>query len=484
MTVTEDTMWRRRRGLLPDGDPLVRALEELAERGRDHRFRAVGLVDPATGRPGPPQDLTVTGGTVTARTPTPPTADGREAPYTSYALPGFVDSHAHVSSASDLVGLLVHGVTGFRQLWGEPAHLYAAGVHRARHAVLPRPWVTAGVVDGPRSRIPQGVTVVDGVRAVRQVIEDALAFGFDGIKVYDDVERPVFDVLVREAERAGLPVVGHIPEAVPLVAAQRTMRSSEHLYGLVPNVFRLPPERRWDALARALADRTAEPGGAPGHFVCPTLVCWRARSGERRYTRPSRAALQAVDEGRRRSWQAAARDALRLDPAEAHRRGGLVDALGGIARTLAETGTRLLVGSDCGNPFVLAGPSFHKELAELSRAGLDFTTLLRAATTHAYEAMGRAGSPAAGSLTAGSPAPGAPADLVFYRRPPDDAELSALARPDAVLVDGVLLDGDDLDRLWALRLAASGLGASGWARGELDPPVTTGRPTKEAAHAG
>ncbi|MFD9115018.1 amidohydrolase family protein [Streptomyces bottropensis] len=472
-TATEDTMWRRRRGLLPEGDPLVRALEEPAERGRGHRLRAVCLIDPATGRPGPPHELMVTDGTVSAWAPAGPPADGGTAPRPWYAVPGFVDSHAHVSSAADLAGLLVHGVTGFRQLWGEPAHLYAAGVHRARHAVVPRPWVTAGVVDGPRSRIPQGVTVVDGVRSVRQVVEDALAFGFDGVKVYDDVERPAFEILVRAAERAGLPVVGHVPEAVPLELAHRTMRTSEHLYGIVPNVFRLPPDHRWDALAAALRDRPAPAGTGPGHFVCPTLVCWRARSGERRYTRPSRTALRAVDQGRSRGWQAAARDALRLDAAEARRRGGLVDGLGRIARALDEAGTPLLAGTDCGNPFVLAGPSFHKELAELSRAGLDFGAVLRAATTHAYAAMGRRAGPV----------PGEPADLVLYRRPPD-GEVTALARPDAVLVDGVLLDDTDLDRLWALRLAASGLDASDWPRGDLDPPVTTGRPTKEAAHAG
>ncbi|GAB2944444.1 amidohydrolase family protein [Streptomyces heilongjiangensis] len=481
MTATEDTMWRRRRGLLPDGEPLVRALEELAERGRDHRFGAVGLVDPATGRPGGPLDLTVADGRITAMAPTPPgtalsaTSDAGANRYSLYAVPGFVDSHAHVSSAADLAGLLVHGVTGFRQMWGEPAHLYAAGVHRARQAVLPRPWVTAGVVDGPRSRVPQGVTVVDGVHAVRRVIADALAFGFDGIKVYDDVERPVFDVLVREAERAGLPVVGHVPEAVPVEVAHRAMRSSEHLYGIVPHVFRLPPEGRWGALARALSE-PARTECAPGHFMCPTLVCWRARSGERRRTRPSRTALRAVDEGRRRSWQAAAREALRLDPAEAGRRGSLVDELGRITRALAEGGTRLLVGSDCGNPFVLAGPSFHKELAELCRAGLDFPTLLRAATTHAYEAADRRAD--------GGPFPFATADLVFYRRPPDRAGLAALARPHAVLVDGVLLDSEDLDRLWALRLASSGVDPADWPRGDLDPPVTAGRTTKEAAHAG
>ncbi|MEU2856685.1 amidohydrolase family protein [Streptomyces syringium] len=475
MTGPEDAMWRHRRGLLPDGDRLVTALQELADRSRAHVFRAVASIDPATGEAAAPRDLEVVDGSIVGWSPTPP-VDGRDAPCDWYVVPGFVEAHAHVSSVSDLVGLLVHGVTAYRQMWGEPAHLYSAGVHRARNAVLPRPWVTAGVVDGPASRIPHAATVVDGVRAVRQVVEDVLAFGFDGIKVYDDIERPVFDSLAREAERAGVPVVGHVPESVPIDVAYRTMRSTEHLYGIVPNVFRLPPSGRWDVLAEALGrgrlDRRGAGAGAAGCFVCPTLVAWRARSGERRFTRPSRTALQAATPSRRRSWQATARDALRLDPAEALRRSGLVDRLGGIARELAEEGARLLVGTDCGNPFVLAGPSYHKEVAELSRSGLDFATLLGAMTTNAYDVMGWQGEPGDRS-----------ANLVFYRQHPG-GKAANLARPDGLLVDGVFLDGDDLDRLWSLRLAVAGLDATAWARGDLDPPVTGDRLTKETARAG
>ncbi|GGT66696.1 amidohydrolase family protein [Streptomyces purpureus] len=471
-SVTEDAQWRHRRGLLPEGDPLVAALERLADRPRTHVFKAVGLIDAATGETAPPRDLEVADGVVAGWSPTPP-VDGRPAPYDWYVTPGFVDAHAHVSSVSDLVGLLVHGVTAYRQLWGEPAHLLAAGVHRARHAVLPRPWVTAGVVDGPGSHVPQAATIVSGMRDVAKVVDDVLGFGFDGIKVYDDVERPVFEALVRDADRAGIPVVGHVPQAVRLDVALRTMRSTEHLYGFVPNVFRLPAAERWDALADALrhhhGDRLAE---AAGHFVCPTLVAWRARTGERRFTRPSRAVLQAATPSRRPAWQAAARDALRLDPADAERRGALVDRLGRIARALAEEGARLLVGTDCGNPFVVAGPSFHKEIAELTRAGLGFGAVLKAATADAYDVMGWHDKPAAGR-----------ADLVFYRRHPDDGP-TGLARPDGVLVDGVFLDGEDLDRLWSLRLSAAGLDPSAWARGALDPPVTGARPDKEAAHAG
>ncbi|MFF8841091.1 amidohydrolase [Streptomyces sp. NPDC015130] len=490
MSELEEAQWRHRRDLLPEGDPLLLALEELAARPRTHTLREVRLIDPLTGDPGPVEDLEVTDGAYVTR-PSPRRGSGpwrpeRERPCAWYAVSGFVDAHAHVSSLADLVGLLVHGVTACRQLWGEPAHLMAVGARRARHVVLPRLWVTAGVIDGPCTRLPKAVTVVDDERAVRRVIEETAAFGFDGVKVYDDMETDVFDRLLDAADEAGVPVVGHAPERVGFATAARRMRTSEHLYGAVPNVFRLPADRRWPALADALAgpgvaERAAAlstalaESGRRRHLICPTLVCWRARSGERRHTRPSRAALAAATPSRRRAWQHAAREALGLAPEEARRRGGTVDRLGELVARTDNIAGRLLVGTDCGNPFVLAGPSFHKELAELERAGLDFPALLRAATVNAYRATAPLPPPSAPA--AGAAPPSSP-DLVLYRRPPG-GRAAGLARPDAVLIDGVLLDGADLDRLWALRLAGSGLDASVWPRGELDPPVSGDRPTKE-----
>ncbi len=347
----EEAQWRYRRDLLPDGDPLVAALEEFADRERTHTIQSVRRIDPVTGKPGPVEDLTVANGTCTAR-PSPrtkpragPHSPGQQQPCPWYATSGFVDAHAHVSSLADLVGLLVHGVTACRQLWGEPAHLLADGARRARHTVLPRLWTTAGVVDGPSTRLPEVVTVVNDERAVRRVIEDAVAFGFDGVKVYDDVEPAVLDELFRAATRANVPVVGHAPQRVPFATVARGMRTSEHLYGVVPNVFRLPADRRWPVLADALAGtgvatRAASLGealagsGPTRHLICPTLVCWRARSGERARTRPSRAALAAATPNRRRAWQHAAREALRLDPSEVRSRSGSVDRLGElVART-------------------------------------------------------------------------------------------------------------------------------------------------------
>ncbi|NBE80058.1 amidohydrolase family protein [Micromonospora rubida] len=465
MKPSEDAQWRLRVGLLPVGDPQAEALRALAARPRSHRIPAVAAVDPATGRPGPARDLVVSDGGLVEGLP----ADG---PARWYALPGFVDSHAHVSSAGDLIGLLTHGVTGYRQLWGEPAHRYTAGVHRARTAVVPRAWVSTAVVDGPGTRVPGGAMVVDDPRSADHVLNEALGFAFDGIKVYDDLEPAWFAAITAAADRVGLPVVGHAPERVPFAEARAAMWSTEHLYGLVPNVFRLPADRRWAVLAAAL-DRVephvvALAEGFAGRFACPTLVTWRALTGERRWTRPSPTALALADAGRVRAWTSAAREALGLDRAAAAERGALVDRLGGLVHALADAGARLLVGTDCGNPFVVAGPSFHKELAELHRAGLPFAALLRAATTDAHAAMRWGTAEAA-------------ADLVLYRRPPE--AVAELARPDAVLVDGVLLDAGDLDELWSVRLTAAGLADGVWPRGGLDPAPAVQR-KKERAGAG
>ncbi|MFY1621825.1 hypothetical protein ACN261_20680 [Micromonospora sp. WMMD723] len=466
MTPSQDAQWRLRVGLLPAGDPQADALRALATRPRAHRIPAVAPVGPDTGRPGPVRDLVVEDGVLAHGPP----GDG---PARWYALPGFVDAHAHVSSSGDLVGLLTHGVTSYRQMWGEPAHRYVAGVHRARTAVVPRAWVSTAVVDGPTTRVPGGAMVVDDRHSADHVLNEALGFGFDGIKVYDDVEPAWFAAITAAADRVGLPVVGHAPERVPIAEAQAAMWSTEHLYGLVPNIFRLPGDRRWQVLSAALdrveAEAAARVEGYAGRFVCPTLVTWRALTGERRWTRPSPTALALADAGRTQAWTVAARGALALDRAAAAERGGLVDRLGGLVRAVADAGARVLVGTDCGNPFVVAGPSFHKELAELSRAGIPFAAVLQAATGAAHAAMRR------------GPAATTEADLVLYRRLP--TTVADLTRPDAVLVDGVLLDAGDLDELWSLRLTTAGLNAGVWPRGGLDPVPALSR-EKERAGAG
>src|SRR5262245_58855370 len=57
-------------------------------------------------------------------------------------------------------------------------------------------------------------------------------------------------------------------------------------------------------------------------------------------------------------------------------------------RALADAGAGILLGTDMGNPFVLAGFALHEELGYLVSAGLTPYQALRAGTSDAARCMG------------------------------------------------------------------------------------------------
>ena len=75
-----------------------------------------------------------------------------------------------------------------------------------------------------------------------------------------------------------------------------------------------------------------------------------------------------------------------------------------IVHTLAASGAPLLVGTDTGNPYVVAGESMHDEIELMVAAGAPRARVLRAATADAATFLGD---------TAGIVAVGARADLVL-----------------------------------------------------------------------
>jgi imidazolonepropionase-like amidohydrolase len=61
-----------------------------------------------------------------------------------------------------------------------------------------------------------------------------------------------------------------------------------------------------------------------------------------------------------------------------------------FVRSLHDAGARILLGTDMGNPFVVAGFSLHEELRNLADAGLSAYEALRAGTSGAAEFMNAA----------------------------------------------------------------------------------------------
>jgi Amidohydrolase family len=108
-------------------------------------------------------------------------------------------------------------------------------------------------------------------------------------------------------------------------------------------------------------------------------------------------------------------------------------------KLLLDKGAPLLLGTDAPNPFVIPGFAIHEELANLVRAGLSPFQALRCGTSEAARFMCEADE-------WGTIAAGRRADLLLLSANPLD-RVEAVARPEAVLVNGFYLSRDQLDEL-------------------------------------
>ena len=117
-----------------------------------------------------------------------------------------------------------------------------------------------------------------------------------------------------------------------------------------------------------------------------------------------------------------------------------------MTRALHESGARLLLGTDSGNPFVVAGFSIHEELANLVDAGLTPYEALLTGTRDAAEFLCAAGE-------FGVVAQGARADLILMDGNPLD-DISVATDPAGVMVRGAWLPREKVAQMLE-RLAES-----------------------------
>jgi hypothetical protein len=113
--------------------------------------------------------------------------------------------------------------------------------------------------------------------------------------------------------------------------------------------------------------------------------------------------------------------------------------MAGLLPVLREAGARFLLGTDSGNPLMVAGFAVHDELEVLVRDG-GFTPwqALSSATRNVGEFLGQ---PLRGRLVVG-----APADLILVDGNPL-GDLTVLRHPDGVMVNGRWYPREELDSM-------------------------------------
>jgi imidazolonepropionase-like amidohydrolase len=395
----------------------------------------------------------------------------------AFVLPGLIDSHQHMRALAyeDATGdprparwryfawlNLANGVTGVR-VPGADLEADAAIRERVRRGEWtgPRIWLTGEKVGHAEDPKPVAVrTPEEAAHSVRRL----QARRADLVKLNYDLRPELWFAAARASREAGLPIVSHVPQHVPLtVAIDSGLVTLEHLFGYPEETSENPDrirrlkndrslERLWErtlvklrlmdpppsAGERALATHSAARRGAlfellrsHSTWVTPTLTLHAGVSKGWDLARVQSSARWLLDFDHHdfllgRSNFVQFPEQQRTFGFEAE-----------MVRRLDSAGVGLLAGSDAPT----LGPSgfaLHDELGLLVRVGLTPARALRTATTNPARALG------ADSL--GAVRAGAAADLLVVRRNPLE-DIAATREIVLVVAQGRVHDRRALDAM-------------------------------------
>ncbi len=456
-----------------------------------YRIANVTVVDPRNGSVTPHQDIRIADGRIAGIGATtgpdgdPATVEGRD----RFVVPGFVDMHAHPLNLDDptreLGLMLAFGITGYRQMSGTPELLRR---RRDRAATpddrAPRLLATPGSVLTPLNAGKPGTAVEEVRRQARD--------GADFIKAAL-ITPEVYLAVQAEADRLGIPVVGHLPAGIDVRAASEAgFRSIEHIGpGLgvltgcscheerlrtatsrgpigappfkIPFADRLakvvlgkivvnPAQMTGPATLRAIRDaidsfdedkarELARRFAANDTWNCPTLIRIKAQQFCDDAAFAADPDLRYATAKERRAWNAAA--AAFRKKFDETRRAVFADQFAlqlRMVKILDEEGAPLLAGTDAvGAAWVVAGASLHDEFDLLAEAGLSPLRVLRTATTDPARFLHR-------EEDAGTVEEGKEADLVLLDADPT-AAVANLRKVSGVVRGGTHLDTGTLTAL-------------------------------------
>ena len=139
-----------------------------------------------------------------------------------YMIPGLMDGHVHLSSNhNNLLLNLLNGVTHVRDMGGALDQLEMRD--QARQGQLsPELFVVSSKVYSQnglgvwftkwtRSRI-----ILSSSKEAKGLVDSLVDEGFDGLKISNGIKADSYAALMSAAKEVGLPVMGHIPDEVPL----------------------------------------------------------------------------------------------------------------------------------------------------------------------------------------------------------------------------------------------------------------------------
>lgn len=382
-----------------------------------------------------------------------------------YLIPGLADMHTHLYSDDDAVPdaagprelgvILANGVTSARLMIGTPEHLVLRRDVARGRIIGPQLFVASPHLVGRAQ--PNGITVTNEQEA-RDAVRRVSEAGYDMVKITMFITRPVYDAIVDEAAKRRIRVVGHIDPAVGVARTLETGQQIEHLdsyfeaaladsapmkvsvtqgYVFNPNNWKsldYIDDRRLDQLAGATARAMA--------WSSPTLNIFNTAFGtgetdEAIKGRPDWNMIppsirEPYLRARERYWA----EPTKVERTDARRR-RYVEVRNRLVKAIADSGGKILAGSDTPEWLHAYGWGLHRELQALVQAGLTPFQALVAATRNPAEFLNQTNE--WGTLEVGKRA-----DFVMLTANPL-TDIRNTQRIEAVGVGGKLLTRAELD---------------------------------------
>lgn len=332
-----------------------------------------------------------------------------------YLIPGLWDMHVHFRGGEELIDenrnllplYIANGITTIRDGGGDitPSVLEWAGQIERGERVGPTIFTSGPKLDGPNPRWG-GSLEIESAHQIPAAIDSLEQLGVDYVKIYDStLSGKLFMAIIKEAERRGLPVTGHMPfELIFKETVESGLSATEHIFYAFKgssseeeSITREMRERRGtdnpmgfrEMLVRLMETQDEEYASnlyramtEQGTGIIPTLHIMDVLANLKSRDHGDDEYLNYIGPGIQETYQGRLRAALNAPDGQVN----IYDLPGynDVVTAMANHGVRLYAGSDAGpyNTFVYPGISLHKELQQLVDAGLSPVQALQAATLH------------------------------------------------------------------------------------------------------
>lgn len=392
-----------------------------------------------------------------------------------FLIPGLIDAHVHLfKSQNDLLLYVANGVTQIRELIGSEEILtWKKEVQEGR--LGPEMYVASprlgsfGTMEGWFMSWAQGYDNITTAKDGEKAVEAYHKQGYDGVKIYSQLNKETYEAICQAAEKLGMGVMGHIPFSTELseiyLSSQSDIAHFEEIMNALNREFGYYNGGNVEEFL-AFVDKRCEEvaNNLIKHNITITSTLWGTKHlVEQKYDLENllkEVKLEYVNTGLC-EWSELAPGGpgwlpevnmytvpKGLTPEESAGRKyhweTYIRAEQLVARKLISRGVKIMAGTDANIPVRVPGFSFHDELESLKEVGMSTEKILQSATKIPADWM---------KSNAGEIVPQRKANLVLLDKNPL-TDIRNTTTINTVFLNGRVLDRGTLDQMLnAVRVA-------------------------------